>query len=91
MIAVDSHNDVTINDTPTKEWYRLYPNSYIINKYIVNSYSISAFHQQDSLFESRTELDLHAYMVVVGKHVAIIANTGKTVNVKPISSKCNEL
>ena len=41
--------------------------------------------------ESRTELDLHANMAVIGRNAAIVAETGKTVNIKPFSSECNEL
>ena len=43
------------------------------------------------MYESRTELDLHANMAVMGKHAAIVARTDKTVNGKPFSSEFNEL
>ena len=43
------------------------------------------------MYESRTELDSHANMAVMGKNAAIVAKTDKTVNVKPFISECNEL
>ena len=41
--------------------------------------------------ESRTELDSHANMPVVGKHAYIIAKTGKKVDVSPFTPDCKLL
>ena len=35
--------------------------------------------------ESRTELDSHAYMAVIGKHAYILAETGKMVELNPFT------
>ena len=61
-----------------------------INTFKIYSFSISAF-QDDSLYESRTELDSHANIAVIGRHAAIVAKTDKTVNVKALSSVYNKL
>ena len=37
---------------------------------------------------SSTQLDSYANMVVVGKHVSIIQNYGKSANVRPFSNEC---
>ena len=41
--------------------------------------------------ESRTELDSHANMAVVGRHCRVIANSGKTVSVQPFTPEYNSL
>ena len=40
---------------------------------------------------SKTELDSHANMAVVGKHVMVIEDTGQTVEVKPFAEECQTL
>ena len=40
---------------------------------------------------SRTELDSHANMPVLGRNARVIDMTGETVDVKPFSSACNTL
>ena len=45
----------------------------------------------DTIEESRTELDSHANMVVVGQHAFIINNTGKTAEVSPFTSSYDSL
>ena len=40
---------------------------------------------------SKTELDSHANMAVVGENALIIEDTGKTVDVKPFTSECKTL
>ena len=42
-------------------------------------------NEMETRVESRTELDSHANMPVVGKHAYIIAETGKKVDVSPFT------
>ena len=48
--------------------------------------SVSALDKIDLPVISKTELDSHANMVVLGKHCFIFESTGKTCNVEPFSS-----
>jgi hypothetical protein len=45
----------------------------------------SAGESYDGNISSRTELDIHATMPVVGRNVAVISESGKTVDVCPFS------
>ena len=40
---------------------------------------------------SRTELDSHANMAVMGKHCTIVGDSGKTAKVNAFSPECNIL
>ena len=42
-------------------------------------------NEMETRLESRTELDSHANMAVIGKHAYIIAETGKKVDVSPFT------
>ena len=54
--------------------------------------SVNSINNDYSEFNySRTELDSHANMAVLGKHCTIVSKTGKTANVKPFSPDCNTL
>ena len=39
----------------------------------------------------RTDLDFYANIPVIGKHIAIVADTGKTIKIKPFSNDCGIL
>ena len=41
--------------------------------------------EEDDGTTSRTELDSHANMPVVGRHVVVLANTGRDVDVNPFT------
>ena len=41
--------------------------------------------------DSRTELDLHTFLIVIGKNVLIKHDSGKTVNVGPFTDKLGKL
>ena len=47
--------------------------------------SLDAQNANDPSVESRTDLDSHANMPVVGRNCFILAETGKTVDVSPFS------
>ena len=61
------------------------------NEHIYNNCSSSIDTSNDTIEESRTELDSHANMVVVGQHAFIINNTGKTAEVSPFTSSYDAL
>ena len=61
------------------------------NEHIYKICSSSIDTSNDTIEVSRTELDSHANMVVVGQHAFIINNTGKTAEVSPFTSSYDAL
>ena len=61
------------------------------NEHIYKICSSSIDTSNDTIEVSRTELDSHANMVVVGQNAFIINNTGKTAEVSPFTSSYDAL
>ena len=67
------------------------PNEHVMRHIIcaINTNAIKADDDDDmsisSQVETRTELDSHANMAVVGKHTCVLRDTGQRVNVNPFS------
>ena len=66
---------------------------------MINDHVLKLFHNsqicalgESSVVDgSRTELDSHANMPVVGKHVCIIADTGRVAEVSPCTPDCKAM
>ena len=58
------------------------PNNHIIERVIA-----AIDGEKGSLVNSKSELDSHTNMVVLGKHSFVFEGTGRTCNVKPFHSK----
>ena len=69
------------------------PNEYLITKII----SCLVTNDEDGDLdgdlekESRTDLDSHANMAVVGRNATVLAETGNSVDVNPFAPDCNSL
>ena len=63
-----------------------HPNSHIFQ---ISSSPIDVSADPDE--ETRTELDSHANMVVIGMHAYILNNTGRTTEVSPFTSSYETL
>ena len=87
-MSVGSISSLSINDREENEilfrstckWYRGRPNNHLIT--IISNLMPSMMDEHDGE-ESRTELDSHENMVVVGKNDEILADTGNKIDVSP--------
>ena len=82
---------------PTSNYDKIFPNhwkyfdktypNHFVHTFLDRHATVSGASEQDVTFEmdSRTELDSHANMVVIGKHAYIIATSDKTVEVNPFT------
>ena len=48
-------------------------------------------NDSSDIIESKTELDSHVKMAVVGKHLTILRDSGRTAKVNTFSPECNTL
>ena len=72
----------------TRKWDRGGSNNHLST--MISNVMSRVMYDHDG-WESRTELNLHANMVVVGKHTAILATTGNTVYVSPFTPYYKDL
>ena len=64
----------------TRKWDKGFPNNHLST---MISNAMSTLMDEHDLGESRTENDSHKNMVVVGKHVEILADTRNWVDLSP--------
>ena len=70
----------------------MYKPNFYTNSLISKSIcSIENVHDTSSPAESRTELDSHTNMAVLGQHCTIVGDTGKTAKVNAFSPDCKAL
>ena len=77
----------------TTKFYEVYNDKdKIINNAIYNKL-VAALDdsEMNTNEESRSELDSHANMAVIGKHAYILAETGKMVEVNPFTPTCKPI
>ena len=67
------------------------PNFYTYSLISESICSIGNVHYTSCCVESRTELDSHANMAVLGQHCTILGDTGKTAKVNAFRPDCKAL